>query len=66
MSTQPRPTTVRYGKIDNVVVLIFPDARQADFYVTQLGTQSILKKMGGIQPAKPLQPNLGLKPRIVA
>jgi hypothetical protein len=60
--------TVRYGKIDNVVVFIFPDAKAADFYITQLGTQSILKKMGvdKLQQAKAPILQRSLKPRIVA
>jgi len=62
------PTTVKYGKIGNVVVFIFPDARAADFYVTQMNAQSILKKMGmdKLQPVKPFIQNPALRPRIVA
>ena len=57
--------TVRYGRIGEVVVMIFPDEFGSKHFITQIETQNILKKMG---MEKMPMPNLTTKltPRIVA
>jgi len=62
--------TVRYGRIGEVVVLIFPDEFGSKHFITQIETQNILKKMGMEKMPMPAvnqkmaQP--ALTPRIVA
>ncbi|MCJ7431376.1 hypothetical protein MUO83_09230 [Candidatus Bathyarchaeota archaeon] len=38
--------TVRYGRIGEVVVLIFPDEFGSKHFITQIETKNILAKMG--------------------
>jgi hypothetical protein len=38
--------TVRYGRIGEVVVLIFPDEQGSKHFITHIETQNLLKKMG--------------------
>jgi len=38
--------TVRYGRIGEVVVLIFPDEAGSKHFITHIETQNILTKMG--------------------
>ena len=57
--------TVRYGRIGEVVVLIFPDESGSKHFITQIETQNILMKMG--MDKMPVQRvNTELQPRIVA
>jgi hypothetical protein len=37
---------VKYGKVANTVVLIFPDEAGANHFIHQIETQNILRKMG--------------------
>jgi len=57
--------TVRYGRIGEVVVLIFPDEAGSKHFITQIETQNLLKKMGLDKMPVPINSN-PLKPRIVA
>jgi hypothetical protein len=57
--------TVRYGRIGEVVVLIFPDESGSKHFITQLETQNLLKKMGmDKMPVRTVDSKL--KPRMVA
>jgi len=61
--------TVRYGRIGEVVVMIFPDEVGSKHFITQIETQNILKKMGMEKSLEKMpMPNLTTKlmPRIVA
>ena len=60
--------TVRYGRIGEVVVLIFPDEFGSKQFITQIETQNILKKMGMEKMPMPNLPSVNQKmaPRIVA
>ena len=57
--------TVRYGRIGEVVVLIFPDEQGSKHYITQIETQNILRNTGMEKIAVPVI-NKQLKPRLVA
>jgi len=57
--------TVRYGRIGEVVVLIFPDEFGSKHFITQIETQNILKKMGMEKMPMPAV-NQKMAPRIVA
>lgn len=57
--------TVRYGRIGEVIVLIFPDESGSKHFITQIETQNILKKMGMDKMPVHINDN-PLKPRIVA
>lgn len=57
--------TVRYGRIGEVVVLIFPDEAGSKHFITHIETQNILSKMG--MDKMPVQSiDKQLKPRLVA
>jgi hypothetical protein len=57
--------TVRYGRIGEVVVLIFPDESGSKHFITHIETQNILAKMGmDKMPAHPI--GTQLKPRLLA
>jgi len=61
--------TVRYGRIGEVVIMIFPDEFGSKHFITQIETQNILKKMGMEKSMEKIpMPNLTTKltPRIVA
>jgi hypothetical protein len=55
--------TVRYGRIGEVVVLIFPDESGSKHFITHIETQNILAKMG--MDKMPLRVDTQLKPRMV-
>lgn len=56
--------TVRYGRIGEVVVLIFPDESGSKHFITQIENQNILRKMGmENMPVKTVDQKL--KPRFV-
>ena len=57
--------TVRYGGIGEVVVLIFPDESGSKYFISQIETQNILKKMGMDKMPAKINSN-PLKPRTVA
>lgn len=57
--------TVRYGRIGEVVVLIFPDESGSKHFITQIETQNLLKKMGMDKLAVP-SINKTLQPRVIA
>jgi len=60
--------TVRYGRIGEVVVMIFPDEAGSKHFITRLETQNLLGKIGANAPIAPVKPQVinTLKPRIVA
>ena len=63
--------TVRYARIGEVVVLIFPGESGSKHFISQIETQNILKKMGMDKtPICPvdsaLKPKTTFAPRIVA
>jgi hypothetical protein len=54
---------VKYGRIGQVVILIFPDEAGSKQYISQIETQKLLKKIGmekvAVPPiTKPLQPRV--------
>lgn len=56
---------MRYARIGEVVVLIFPDESGSKHFITQIETQNILRKMG--MDKMPIRSvNNQLNPRIVA
>lgn len=56
--------TVRYARMGEVVVLIFPDESGSKHFITQIETQSLLKKIGLENvPVKTVDQRL--KPRFV-
>jgi hypothetical protein len=56
--------TVRYGRIGEVVVLIFPDENGSKHFITHIETQNLLKNMGMERmPIRPIDSQL--KPRMV-
>jgi hypothetical protein len=59
--------TVRYGRIGEVVVMIFPDEQGSKHFITRLETQNLLGKIGNNTPIAPLKPSIipNLKPRNV-
>lgn len=57
--------TVRYGRIGEVVVLIFPDEFGSKNFITQIETQNLLKKTGMDTMHIP-DVQKTLKPRMVA
>jgi hypothetical protein len=58
--------TVRYGRIGEVVVLIFPDEAGSKHFITHIETQNLLSKMGmDKMPVHPIG-NKPLIPRVVA
>jgi hypothetical protein len=57
--------TVRYGRIGEVVVLIFPDEAGSKHFITHIETQNLLKKMGMDKLQIP-SIDKQLKPRLVA
>jgi len=59
--------TVRYGRIGEVVVMIFPDEEGSKHFITRLETQNLLGKIGNNAPIAPLKPLMGqpLKARTV-
>jgi hypothetical protein len=61
--------TVRFSRMDNVVVMIFPSPEGALDFVTRLNTQNLLAQLTKTKvPAVPMKPSLGTfapKPRVV-
>jgi hypothetical protein len=59
---------VRYGRIGEVVVLIFPDEHGAKKFISHIETQNILAKMGLDKKPLPTIPSVDkqFQPRIVA
>lgn len=61
--------TVRYGRIGEVVVMIFPDEKGSKDFIGRIETESLLKKIGmNNVPLSPLKPTIGtpVKGRIAA
>lgn len=61
--------TVRYGRIGEVVIMIFPEEQGAKEFILRIETQSLLKKIGmNNVPLSPLKPTIGtpVKGRIAA
>ena len=57
--------TVNYGRIKNVVVLIFPDEEGSKHFITKIETENLLRKIGVENtPVKAIDPKW--KPRLVA
>jgi hypothetical protein len=58
--------TVRYGRIGEVVVMIFPEENGAKHFISQIETQNLLKHTVGMEKMRlPIIANQ-LKPRMVA
>lgn len=60
--------TVRYGRIGEVVVMIFPDEQGSKDFITRIETQDLLSRIAKTKtPIAPVKPSLGqmLKPRNV-
>jgi hypothetical protein len=57
--------TVRYGRIGEVVVLIFPDEAGSKYFISHIETQNLLKKMGMDKIAIP-PIDKRLQPRVIA
>lgn len=57
--------TVRYGRIGEVVVLIFPDEAGSKHFITHIETENLLKNLG---VEKMPIPSIAkqLKPRMIA
>lgn len=55
--------TVRYGRIGEVVVLIFPDEAGSKHFITHIETQNLLKNIG--MDKMPVRVDNQLKPRFV-
>lgn len=61
--------TVRYGRIGEVVVMIFPEEQGAKDFIMRIETQDLLAKIAkSNMPIVPVKPVLGtpLKARIAA
>jgi hypothetical protein len=58
--------TVRYGRMGEVVVLIFPDENGSKNFITQIETQNLLKKTGLEKMPIPTVNKKSFQPRIVA
>jgi hypothetical protein len=55
--------TVRFSRMDNVVVMIFPSPEGALDFVTRLTTQNLLAQMTKNKaPVAPVKPGLGAIP----
>lgn len=50
--------TVRYGRIGEVVIMIFPDEQGSKHFITRLETQNLLGKIGNNAPIAPLKPSI--------
>jgi len=50
--------TVRYGRMGEVVVMVFPDEAGSKHFITRLETQNLLGKIGANAPIAPLKPSI--------
>jgi len=60
--------TVRYGRIGEVLVMIFPDEDGAKHFILRIETQNLLSQITKKNmPVVPMKPSLGtmLKPRSI-
>jgi hypothetical protein len=60
--------TVRYARMGEVVVMIFPEEQGAKDFIGRIETQNLLSKITRNMPIAPMKPVLGspLKARVAA